>query len=248
MFHLFLIAAFLHVHSPHARQPVPVLCYHNITGDGARPSSPLYISANELRRQMQVLADSGYHSIQPDELYKYLVQGEPLPSKPVLITFDDSHQEHLSLAAPILEQAGFRGTFFIMTVTIGKKGYLSSQDISSLHKRGHTIGCHTWDHPRISGEKGLPDPDRQLYRSRISLEKITSVPVTSFAYPFGAWNEAFVAQLQNNGFHLAFQLSAPGMSRFPQFTIRRIMVDGRWQGAILLQKMRVFSSYNSRAK
>ncbi|WP_262697167.1 polysaccharide deacetylase family protein [Chitinophaga lutea] len=128
--------------------------------------------------------------------------------------------------------------FFIMTVTIGKKGYLSAREINALHQQGHTIGSHTWDHPRIQGEDSLPDANRQLRQSKATLEKITGAPVTCLAYPFGSWNEATVSQLQKAGFHLAFQLSSRRASRLPQYTIRRIMVDGRWQGQRLLAAIR----------
>ncbi|MGN7722329.1 polysaccharide deacetylase family protein [Chitinophaga sp. 22620] len=217
---------------------VPVLCYHHVTAGDTHAASPLYIHEKDFRLQMQTLADSGFHSILPDELYACMAEGKPLPPRPVLISFDDSHKEHYTIAAPALEKAGFRGTFFVMTVTIGKKGYLSGQDIYALHKKGHAIGCHTWDHPHLSGELGLPDAERQLRKARETLEKITGSPVTSFAYPFGAWNETLVKQLQDNGFRIAFQLSGTGMSRSPQFTVRRIMVNGGWKGTRLLAEIR----------
>ena len=37
-----------------------------------------------------MLADSGYHTILPDQLYDYLTKGTPLPSKPIMLTFDDT--------------------------------------------------------------------------------------------------------------------------------------------------------------
>jgi peptidoglycan/xylan/chitin deacetylase (PgdA/CDA1 family) len=238
MLYLLLILA-LAQGLPQACGPaVPVLCYHNVTAGNTHASSPLFISENELCRQMQTLSDSSFHSILPDELYACLIQGKPLPPRPVVISFDDSHKEHYAIAAPVLEKTGFRGVFFVMTVTIGKKGYLSGTDIHALHKKGHAVGCHTWDHPHLSGELGLPDADRQLRSARETLEKITASPVTSFAYPFGAWNEALVEQLQKNGFRIAFQLSGRNMSRHPQFTVRRIMVNGNWDGPRLLAEMR----------
>lgn len=236
---LYLLLALALAHGVSLNSPtVPVLCYHNLTvGDTHAPSS-LFINEMAFRKQIQTLADSGFNSILPDELYAFIAQGKPLPPKPVLISFDDSRKDHYTIAAPVLEKAGFRGTFFVMTVTIGKKGYLSSQDIRDLRNRGHAIGCHTRDHPRISGKNGLPDAERQLRNARETLEKFTGSTVTSFAYPFGAWNEALVKQLQENGFRIAFQLSGTGMSRYPQFTVRRIMVNGGWKGACLLAAIR----------
>lgn len=45
---------------------------------------------------MKMLHDSGYHSILPAELYEHFTRGASLPPKPVLISFDDSHDTHYS--------------------------------------------------------------------------------------------------------------------------------------------------------
>ena len=73
-----------------------------------------------------------------------------------MISFDDGHQEHYTIAAPVLEQYQFRGVFFIMNITIGKPGYLSTAEIRALAERGHAIGLHSWDHQLVRNldEKG----------------------------------------------------------------------------------------------
>ena len=71
---------------------------------------------------MQMLADSGYHTILPDQLYAYLNTGAPLPPKPVMLTFDDGDLDQYETALPILDKHGFKGAFFIMTVAIGTPG------------------------------------------------------------------------------------------------------------------------------
>src|SRR5213075_3239723 len=53
-----------------ARPQVPVLCYHHIK-DG-KPTNDYTVNAETFRQQMQILADSGYHSILPDQYYDYL--------------------------------------------------------------------------------------------------------------------------------------------------------------------------------
>jgi peptidoglycan/xylan/chitin deacetylase (PgdA/CDA1 family) len=66
-------------------------------------------------------------------------------------TFDDGGIGSL-LAAVILEKYQMRGVFFITTSLIGKKGFLSSEDIQSLANRGHIIGSHTHTHPMIMSD------------------------------------------------------------------------------------------------
>lgn len=52
-----------------ADSAVPVLCYHNITIATVRASSPLFISKDQMKQQMQTLHDSGFHIIAPQELH-----------------------------------------------------------------------------------------------------------------------------------------------------------------------------------
>src|SRR5450759_971943 len=96
----------------YAKPEVPVLCYHRIS-DGKK--GDYTISPATFTAHMKVLADSGYHSISPAQLYDYLVYNKVLPEKPVVISFDDSRVEHSVIAAPVMEKYGLRGVFFIMT-------------------------------------------------------------------------------------------------------------------------------------
>ena len=124
----------------YAKQEIPVLCYHRIS-DGLK--SEYAVSPAVFTSQIKILADSGYHSISPAELYDYLVNNKALPEKPVMITFDDSRIEHSLIAAPVLERYGFKGVFFIMTITYNKKNYMTTDQIARLAADGHTVGLHS---------------------------------------------------------------------------------------------------------
>ena len=100
------------------KHALPVLCDHRITA-GLKRDYP--VTPATFASQMQILKDSGYNSISPDQLYDYLVYNKTLPAQPVMITFDDSRIEHTEIAAPVMEKYGFRGVFFIMTITYNKK-------------------------------------------------------------------------------------------------------------------------------
>lgn len=218
------------------RPQVPVLCYHNIYTGQDKKSSTLAISREQFRAQIQALADSGYHTILPEQLHAYLTTGAPLPSRPVMITFDDTRAAHFSIAAPVLQEYGFKGVFFMMTVPIGKTGYMSAGQIQALADSGHVIGAHTWDHPHLEAAEGW-DTVKQLIRPKHQLEKITGRPVRYFAYPFGEWNDAAIRQLRATGYKAAFQLAGRQRDQERLYTIRRMMVDGRWSGPRLQQQM-----------
>src|SRR5450755_60971 len=78
-----------------AKKEVPVLCYHHIRGAKPGQSATMKsysVSPEAFAEQMKALKDSGYETILPDQLYEYLVHDGLLPSKPVILTFDDTDE------------------------------------------------------------------------------------------------------------------------------------------------------------
>jgi len=216
-----------------AKQEVPVLCYHRIS-DGQKGDytvSPATFSAH-----MKILADSGFHSISPAELYDYLVYNKSLPEKPVMITFDDSRTEHAAIAAPLLEKYGFRGVFFIMTITYNKKNYMTTDEIAQLSKAGHTIGLHTWDHTMVSKFKDSTDWQKQIVQPKLKLESIVGHPIEYFAYPNGVFNHEGALGLSKH-FKLSFILASKRDSMVPLQTVRRMIVPD-WTAEGMLKSMR----------
>ena len=214
---------------------VPVLAYHNIYKYPAHENL-LFISEKKFALQMKALYYSGFHSILPSDLAAYYNGKADLPLKPVIISFDDSHVEQYTLAAPILKRYGFKAVFFVMTVTVDKKGFLTTGHIQQLAQQGHIIGAHTWDHPNLSHQQ--PNQRRrQLHSPKKTLEAITGKRVDCLAYPFGAWDAKLLDEIHNAGYIIAFQLSGKTSNSHPLLTIRRIMVNGAWFPKNLLQQM-----------
>lgn len=218
-----------------SRTQVPVLCYHRLREwkPNEKESMKAYIvPVANFRAQIKMLADSGYHAITPDEYYAYLAGGKPLPSKPVMITFDDTSEEHYTIARPELEKYGFKGAFFIMTVSIGRPGYMSKEQIKDLSDKGHVIASHTYDHHNVKKYEG-EDWDKQMLKPKQKLESITGKSVDYFAYPFGEWKAAAIPELQKRNYKAAFQLVGKRDSAGPLYTIRRMIVPGGWDGTKL---------------
>jgi peptidoglycan/xylan/chitin deacetylase (PgdA/CDA1 family) len=222
-------------------EEIPILCYHNIKSKLSHHAPELTVTDSVFHIQIKMLHDSGYHTILPDQLYDYLTKGSALPSRPIMLTFDDSHEEHYSIAARELEKYGFRGVFFVMTVAIDKPHYLSHQEIKALSDEGHTVACHTYDHPLLTK---LQDEQwsKQIDKPRELLEKITGKPVDYFAYPYGGWNQRAVDEVKKRGIKAAFQLSDKQSQHDPLFTIRRIMVSDTWSTAKLGEE--IHSAFN----
>jgi len=216
----------------YAKPEVPVLCYHRIE-DGKK--GDYTVSLATFSAHMKMLADSGYHSISPAQLYDYLVYNKTLPEKPFMITFDDSRSEHSSIAAPVLEKYGFRGVFFIMTITYNKKNYMTKEQIASLAKAGHTIGLHSWDHTMVTKYKDAADWQKEVVMPKEKLESIVGKAVEYWAYPNGVYDHKGAMELSKY-FKLSFTLASKRDSINPLQTIRRIIAP-EWTAQGLLKSM-----------
>jgi peptidoglycan/xylan/chitin deacetylase (PgdA/CDA1 family) len=220
-----------------SKKQVPILCYHQIRDwkpTDSKISRDYIVPPAMFAAQMRMLADSGYHTITPDQLYAYLITGTRLPVKPIILSFDDTDLDQFTVAYPEMKKYGFKGLFFIMTVSLGKPHYMSREQVRMLSDDGNTIGSHTWDHHNVKKYQGN-DWVTQLDKPTKTLEQITGKNIRYFAYPFGLWNTAAFPELKKRGFVAAFQLNEKSDREDPLYCIRRIIVPGTWTGAALNQ-------------
>ncbi len=223
-----------------AKKEVPVLCYHHIRNFSGRQSESMKsysVTPTAFAEQMKALADSGFQTILPDQLYDYLVNNGTLPPKPVMLTFDDTDEEQYRIGATEMNKYGFKGVYFIMTIAMNRPRYMTKENLKALSDSGHVIAGHTWDHHMVTKYVGA-DWDTQLVKPQRQLEAITGKPVTYFAYPFGLWNQAAIPEIKSRGYKLAFILSSKRDSTEPLYTVRRMIVPGTWSTPGMMKAMR----------
>lgn len=214
---------------------IPILSYHNVQNNPKNPSA-YFISSVAFEKQMKYLKEKGYHTVLPDDIYNHYIKGVRLPEKPIMLSFDDTRKEHFHIVRPILEKYGFKGTFFIMTVAIGKNKYRTAAEIKKLSDSGHCIGHHTWDHQDLRKLK-FKDWETQIDKPKRKLEEIIGKEVEYLAYPFGLCNENAVQELKKRNFKGAFQLSGRQTKTDAIFTLRRIIVPGTWDAEKLMKEI-----------
>jgi peptidoglycan/xylan/chitin deacetylase (PgdA/CDA1 family) len=227
-----------------SKKEVPILCYHNIRDFSANASGNIKtytVKPTDFAEQMKALSDEGYQTILPNQLYDYLVYNAPLPAKPIMITFDDTREEQYSIGAAVMKKYGFKGVFFVMTVSINRPNYLTKNQIKNLSDSGNIIAAHTWDHHMVTKYTG-DDWNTQLVKPKKKLEEIIEKPVNYFAYPFGLWNKKAIPEIKNSGYQMAFILSTKRDSIEPLYTLRRIIVSGTWSTPGMLKS--IASSFN----
>lgn len=213
-----------------ARPQVPILCYHQIrdwTGRDSKGAKDYIVPIAKFKEHIKMLADSGYHTVLPDQLYAYLTTGAKLPSKPIMLTFDDTDLDQFTIARPELEKYGYKAVYFVMTVSLGRPHYMTKAMVKQLSDEGNLIGSHTWDHHNVKKYQGQ-DWVTQIDKPTKTLEDITGKKIKYFAYPFGLWNSAAFPELKQRGFVAAFSLAEKRDQTDPLFTIRRIIASGYW--------------------
>jgi peptidoglycan/xylan/chitin deacetylase (PgdA/CDA1 family) len=222
-----------------ARKQVPILCYHQIRDwkpTDSKRSKDYIVPVDVFKQQLKMLADSGYHTISPDQLYDYLTLNKALPSKPVMLTFDDTDLGQYTVAFSEMKKYNFKGLFFIMTVSLGRPNYMSKEQVKEIADAGNVIGSHTWDHHNVKKYQGK-DWQIQIDKPTKQLESITGQPIRYFAYPFGLWNVQAIPELQKRNFAAAFQLITKRDDNQPLYTIRRMIVPGYWSNKTLSHSM-----------
>ncbi|GIQ72406.1 polysaccharide deacetylase family protein [Bradyrhizobium sp. RD5-C2] len=119
----------------------------------------------------------------------------------VTFTFDDLPRSAATFGADILESYGARGTFYVSGGLVGLDApdwtTGSADDVISLHRRGHEVGCHTFSHRRACDldETSLA---AEIARNRTYFHSLDpTMPVETFAYPFGYGSYARKHQLRS---------------------------------------------------
>ncbi len=204
------------------------LMYHAITDH----PWPWAISLDKFRRQLGFLHEHGYSTVTVSEL-----EDHPAALPYVALTFDDGYADNLA-AIEALCALGMRATWFVVTGSLGRKPawedpgrppvkLLSAADLREMHRAGMEIGSHTVSHRDLTTLTPA-QLKRELRDSRLFLEDILGASVTSFAYPYGCWNETVESAVREAGYRRACT-TRTGWALLDQnpFQIRRLTIHNR---------------------
>lgn len=229
------------------RPPVPwqhprVLMYHMVSPHrpGAR-FNKLRVPPERFARQIAWLQSRGFSFIFADQLFA----PEPLPERPVCLTFDDGYADNLTAADPVLAAHDAVATLYLVTDrTVGwsskKKAHHSDDELQNEPKLTDAqvrtlldtgrwqLGGHTRRHAC------LPDLDAAEARDEIAsarddfAQRFGVVPAT-FAYPFGMFDDDHAQMAREVGFRGAVT-TEPGIAARPYadpMRLPRIKISGR---------------------
>lgn len=213
---------------------LPILMYHYISeipADADVYRRDLTVTPDKFETQLQYLQAQGYQSVSLADIYETLTSGEPLPPRPIVLTFDDGYKDALTHALPLLQTYGFTGEFFVLATPahFEAPAYMTWNEIGVMADAGMSIQAHGRDHYDLTG-RNYDFLVYQVLGAREAVEAHTGRPVTFFCYPSGRHDAAVEAVVASAGYLGAVTTAWGTELRLDnRMTWPRIRIKGAWE-------------------
>lgn len=166
-----------------------ILEYHQVTNEAVDPDFERYnVPPAEFSEQLDYLQANGYTTITLQDFMRAVHGKATLPPKPIVLTFDDGYKDNYTTMLPILEAHEMTAVVYVITNELGKKNYMSLDELKDMQRRGIEIGSHTADHLPLTSMTAV----EQLYQIQASkrfLEWSGLATIYSLSYPNGAFTD-----------------------------------------------------------
>lgn len=178
---------------------IQILMYHRVGHFPQRMPShrAQYCDLPRFKAQMAMLKLLGYNVISLDAAAAGLRGEARLPSRPVVLTFDDGYVDFLDVVAPVLLEHGYPASVYAVAGMLGKTNewvipeglepapLMDARQLREVHALGFTVGSHTVSHPRLAREE-TGRIVHELTDSRRMLEDVLGDRVDHLCYPYGS--------------------------------------------------------------
>ncbi|MDX9829088.1 MAG: polysaccharide deacetylase family protein [Anaerolineae bacterium] len=210
---------------------VPILMYHHI--QDAPPGSnalrrDLSVSPQNFEAQLRYLQQEGYQTVSLYDLVLHLTVGEPLPERPIILTFDDGYADAYTQAFPLLQHYGFTGTFFLTSAPIdaNNPAFLSWDNVREMHEAGMAMEVHSYDHSDLRS-RGYQFLVYQTLGPKEAIEERTGARCRFFAYPSGRYDDHVIDVLRSAHYWGAVAIEQGAThSSDGLFHLRRVRIQG----------------------
>lgn len=192
-----------------------ILMYHQVGRfDKPRSHRSGYCDVGRFRTQLAYLRYFGYSVVSLSQAYRGLFGGEPLPPRPVVLSFDDGYRNFHEYALPVLVRHRFPAVVFMITNLIGKRADWLATDgreaapmmdagmLRDIEREGIEIGSHTCNHVKLSEVE--PETVRaEVSDSKAALEDLLGHAVPHFCYPYGKYDATARDAVRDAGYDSA---------------------------------------------
>jgi len=208
---------------------IPILMYHSIS-DG---NNPLSVPIKNFEKQMKFMSHNDYKTINLKDLSNLNKYG-----KFFIITFDDGYEDVFVNALPILNKYDFTATCFFVSKYIGKHNIwdenksnyiklnlMNKEQVYEWSKNGMEIGSHSLDHKNLK-DLNYNDKYSQITEPKRTFNKLFSIDIKTFSYPFGKIDDQSVEIVQDNySYAVTTNRSRFTFNKFDNFKLPRIPIN-----------------------
>lgn len=203
----------------------------------------LRVASENFERQVKYLHDNGWHSYTMSEA---AAQKKNLPSKSVVITFDDGYRDNLTNALPVLKKYGLKATIYLVNDRHDRdwSGYrkaknegaglkdepkLTDDEVRELLDSGLIeIGAHTRTHANLNA-LNREEAHNEICTSKQEIETKFATVCSSFAYPFGLYSKRDTDLVLECGYSNAVttEVGIADLNSCDLFEIPRVTISGK---------------------
>ena len=188
---------------------IPVMMYHWIYTDDDDPESsdPNYLHADKLEDQLEWLNENDYYYPSYPELEAYVKGEHSLPSKSVVLTFDDGEEGFLEHGIPLLNEYKVYATSFVIGDRDRTPKALYDYASEYVTFQSHSYGLHNDGTTNIGRGGRIYDLDHaELVEDSQKMQEMLG-GYQAFAYPYGDVSDEAPSALQEDGVLCAFTIN-----------------------------------------
>lgn len=198
---------------------VPVLMYHHIQPQDeakAKKQTALSVDSGIFDQQMAYVDSHGYTVISAKDLVDALKNKTTLPTKSIVLTFDDGYRDNHTYALPVIKKYGVKASMLLATGFIEGADYLTWDQVNDMKNSGlYYFVDHTWSHYNVGA--GTEEKIRyEIETAKRQIEDRLGQKVDIFGYPYGSGGPVAVKILQQDGFSGAYS-TYPGFYQCDSF-------------------------------
>ncbi|EZH66292.1 hypothetical protein DH09_10170 [Bacillaceae bacterium JMAK1] len=214
------------------RSGIAVLMYHRFYDQGVGEEyHDMHSNLNiaNFREQLELLDEYGYETLTLLEFKQYLEGSKEISDNSVVITFDDGSKTIHEYAYPVMKDYDVNGISYMISGRIKEESTsyhgdpmqtMSWDEMYDMYPRieigGHTYSFHDRDHEDEPSYL-ITKPKQEVTDDLTKDFQLLDEP-SSFAYPYGDYNEETIEILNELGYELAFTTELgrvlPGDPRF----------------------------------
>jgi peptidoglycan/xylan/chitin deacetylase (PgdA/CDA1 family) len=189
---------------------IPILTYHKIAPVDSKSIYPgTFVPPQLFGKHLRHLALKGYTTSRLESAFT-----SNSSQKTVVLTFDDGFQDFADEAFPRLNKVGFHSTVFLVANHIGghnewdtkigdsRASLMSKATILQLHEQGVEFGSHTLSHAHLD-QISAAEQRVEIINSRTVLESELGIPINTFCFPYGGYNEYTLKCVDEAGYCVA---------------------------------------------